>query len=533
MTRSVLIVGGGTAGWMTASYLIKAFPDLKVSVVESERIGTIGVGEATFSTIKVFLDFLELKESDWMSDCNATYKLAVKFVDWQDGPGHFYHPFQRYETVEGFNLGEWWLRVRPEQNFDEACFTIPALCEAKSSPRFLDGRVFDERVRDFFDDDKGARVLTEHRAQYPYAYHFDALLFAKFLEGYATARGVHHLTDDVVDVRLGEDGAIAGIETRNHGELQADLYIDCSGFRGLLLNQALGEPFIPFGDYLLNDAAIGLQVPSDIERDGIDPYTTAHALTCGWAWTTPLYSRNGKGYVYSTRFITPEAAEEELRAYIGPGAEGCRANHIKMRIGRARNSWVKNCVAVGLSSGFVEPLESAGIFFIQHNIEELVAHFPGAEIDERAVRNFNRIVGNCIDGVRDFLVLHYRAAGRTDTPFWRAVREAPAPPSLTERLELWKSRLPNAKSIEPNYHGFEAYSYSVIILGMGYGAREPHPALARRDVDQAKQVFGQVREQARDLVSRLPSQREYLAQMRALERRAEPAAAAMSVLGAA
>jgi tryptophan halogenase len=378
----------------------------------------------------------------------------------------------------------------------------------------MDGRVFDERVQSLFDDEqKGARALAEHRAQYPYAYHFDAALFAKFLRSYATTRGVAHFLDEVTNVRLAEDGSIGGVQTQTSGELSADLYVDCTGFRGLLLNQALGEPFISFGEHLLNDSAVALQVPSDAERCGINPFTTATALTSGWAWNIPLYNRNGTGYVYCSKFTTPGDAEAELRAHVGPAAEGCKANHIKMRIGRSRNSWVKNCVAVGLASGFVEPLESTGIFFIQHNIEELVAHFPGTEPDDRSVHDFNRVVGGCIDGVRDFLALHYQAATRSDTPFWRAVKETPPPPSLAERFDHWKHRLPTSKNIEPRYHGFEAYSYSVMMLGLGSAPTKPLPTLARRTPATAQQAFDAIRQRSQHLTNQLPSQRDYLARM--------------------
>ena len=518
MAKRIVVVGGGSSGWMTAAYLKKALQGIDVTLVESANIKTVGVGEATFSTIKLFFDFLGLDESEWMPSCNATYKLAIKFANWTKSGGHFYHPFQRYDVVDGFNMGEWWLKLkRNEEPFDYACFTIPALCDRQRSPRFLDGRVFDDRVQDFFSSTHRERknVLADHKVQYPYAYHFDASLLAEFLKGYATRLGATQVIDDVAEVRLAEDGSIDHLVTREHGEIRGDLYVDCTGFRGLLINQTLGEPFVSFSETLLCDSAVAMQVPRDIATYGINPYTTATALSAGWVWDIPLYGRVGTGYVYSSQFISKEEAEAEFRRHLGPAADPVKAAHIKMRIGRCRNSWVKNCVAIGLSSGFVEPLESTGIFFIQHGIEELVAHLPGNVIDEEGVRSYNRNVADCIDGVRDFLTLHYCTTDRDDTEFWRATKRVRIPESLQERLPLWKRRLPNQKSINPSYHGFEFYSYSVMLLGLNYRPEGSLPTLDHLASEKAQQAFRSLRETTDQLVSTLPSQIEYLTHVRA------------------
>jgi tryptophan 6-halogenase len=518
MAKSVVIVGGGSAGWMAASHLKRALSGLDVTLIESANIKTVGVGEATFSTIKLFFDFLGLEESEWMPPCNGAYKLAIRFVNWRANGGHFYHPFQRYEVVDGFNMGEWWLKLkRDEEPFDYACFTIPAMCDAQRSPRFLDGRVFDDKVQDYFKVDfRGKKnILSEHKVQYPYAYHFDASLLAKFLEGYATQRGVKKVVDDVAEVKLREDGSIDYLVTKEHGEIRGDLYVDCTGFRGLLINQALGEPFISFSDSLLCDRAIALQVPRDAKTLGINPYTSATALSAGWVWDIPLYNRVGTGYVYSSQFISQEDAEREFRSHLGPAAEGLNANHIKIRVGRCRNSWVKNCVAIGLASGFVEPLESTGIFFIQNGIEELVNHMPASVIDEETVRSYNQVIGDCVDGVRDFLVCHYCTTDRVDTEFWRATKRVEVPDRLAERLKLWKRRLPNPRNINPSFHGFEAYSYSVMLLGLNYWPEASLPALDSMPDEMALQSFRILRERTRELVTTLPSQLEYLSHVRA------------------
>jgi tryptophan halogenase len=508
---------------MTATYMRKALDQsINITVLESPNIKTIGVGEATFSTVKLFFDFLGLAEQDWMPSCNGAYKLAIRFKNWRADGRHFYHPFQRYEMVDGYNMAEWWLKLkRGEEPFDYACFTIPAMCDAKRSPRYLDGRVFDDKVQDYFMDGMSAKnaFLTDHQVQYPYAYHFDAGLLARFLEGYGKERGVEQIHDEVLDVILKADGSIDYLQTRDHGAVAGDLFVDCTGFRGLLINKALGEPFQSFSDTLLCDSAVALQIPVDIKAHGIDPCTTATAMSSGWSWNIPLYGRVGTGYVYSSAFQSKEKAEQEFRRHLGPIAENAPANHIRMRIGRNRNSWVKNCVAIGLASGFVEPLESTGIFFIQHAIEELVHHFPNGGVDEEMVKSYNRVVAQAIDGVRDFLILHYFASDRKDTEFWRATKEITAPAELDERMKLWRRRLPNAKNINTSYHGFESYSYSVMLLGLNYEPPTGLPVLDFLDDRNALEMFRKIKQRTEHLVATLPSQYEYLTHVRAMKGR--------------
>jgi len=515
--QNVIIVGGGSAGWMTAAYLRRALGEsVKISLIESSNIPTVGVGEATFSTIKLFFDFLDLDEKEWMPECNAAYKLAIKFVNWNAERQHFYHPFQRYETVEGFNAGEWWLKIANYKDvgpFDYNCFTIPALCDQKKSPRHFDGKVFDSKVMEYFVPKYALQknVLSDLRIQYPYGYHFNASLLADFLMKYATQRGVKRTLDDVVDVKLAKDGSIAHIVTKDNGNISGDLFIDCTGFKGLLINKALNEPFVSFSESLLCDSAIAMQIQRDIAKEGINPYTTATALSSGWVWNIPLFGRDGTGYVYSSAFISQDEAEKEFRAHLGSASDNCKALHIKMRIGRNRNSWVKNCVAIGLSSGFVEPLESTGIFFIQHGIEELVSHFPSNPINEESIKSYNRAVADCIDGIREFLTLHYCTSSRVDTPFWKATKkDIVIPEALQERLKLWKVRLPNNRNINPKYHGFESYSYSVMLIGLGYIPEHSLPVLNHINDEKPMAAFQAIKERAAYLCRTLPSQYDYL-----------------------
>ncbi|MDT0464467.1 tryptophan halogenase family protein [Streptomyces gibsoniae] len=515
MLKNVVVVGGGTSGWMSAAYLRAALGEsVNVTVVESKRIQTIGVGEATFSTVRHFFEYLGLAEDEWMPECNATYKLGIRFENWRHQGHYFYHPFERLRVVDGFPLTDWWLQQRPGERFDQDLFLMSAICDAERSPRYLDGTLFEQDFVEGADPMRERSTLSEQNTQFPYAYQFDAALLAGFLTKYSIERGARRIEDDVVQVALDERGWISHLVTREHGDISGDLFIDCTGFRGLLLNQALGEPFLSYQDTLPNDSAVALRVPVDMERRGLRPCTTATAQDAGWIWTIPLFGRTGTGYVYASDYTTPEEAERTLRDFVGPDAADLEANHIRMRIGRSRNSWVNNCVAVGLSSGFVEPLESTGIFFIQHAVEQLVKHFPDATWDTGLRDAYNSAVAHAMDGVREFLVLHYKAAARADNAYWRDAKTRAVPDGLAERIERWKSKLPTEETIYPHYHGFESYSYLAMLFGLGGIPLKPAPALSLMNDSRAAKEFQTVRDQARELVRRLPSQYEYLARMR-------------------
>jgi tryptophan halogenase len=501
---------------MTASYLSKAFaPRVQVTVIESPGVDTVGVGEATFSTIRLFFDFLGLKEEEWMESCDASYKLAIRFVDWNAERRSFYHPFQRFKTIAGRSSIEWWVKLRSTMRaFDHSCFTVPSICDAQRSPRFMNGAIFDDTIDGHIGQRDDCVLLEDLRVQLPYAYHFDAKRLAEYMSRYATMHGVSHVVDHVVAIELTGSGFIKAVRTQHQGCYEGDLFIDCTGFRGLLINQALNEPFYSFLGSLPCDRAIAAQVPSSPEVEGIRPYTTATALSSGWVWDIPLFHRTGTGYVYSSAFASLDRAEEEFERHLGSRATGCSMKHLAMRIGRTRNSWVRNCVAIGLSSGFVEPLESTGIFFIQHGIEQLVTHFPVNGYDDRNVQSYNDATADCIDGVRDFLILHYAASTRDDTLFWKATKtDLMVPSELAERLNIWKKRLPTSRTINSKYHGFDAYSYSVMLLGLGQRPESYLPALQCMDDDAANAFFADITRHAEHLSHSLPSLYTYLAAM--------------------
>lgn len=516
MTRPVeqiVIVGGGTAGWLSAAYLNRAFGrQVGITLVESARIGRIGVGEATVPTLRTTLSFLGMKEEEWMPKCNAAFKSAVRFNCWRNlHPGTdqhtYFHPFftvpeasvPNYEKPfhkrfgRGVSLAHFWLKQRlagdprVRDTFGDAGMALQQLCELNKAPKPLPGTDA---------PDPGFR----------YAYHFDAALMADYLRELATGRGVRHIVADVNSVVLDPRGHIEKVVTDTGRELRADLFLDCSGFRGLLINQALHEPFLSEQDVLLCDSAIAL--PACHHSSGLRPYTVANARGDGWIWEIPLYHREGAGYVYSSQTTTPERAEQELRDFLGPRAYDVPANHIRMRVGHNRRSWVNNCIAVGLSSCFVEPLESTTIALIEYQLALLILHFPDSDLDERRAHRYNELMTGAFEDLRDFIVMHYCLTDRTDTAFWRAVREAPIPDSLAEKLTEYAESviIPDGSQLRL----FETRSLWSILSGMDFEFRKAPPSVQLMSDDSAWEMFEHIDKEREIYSAALPDHFEYL-----------------------
>ena len=506
--KKICILGGGTAGWLSAVYLQRALnghrgSHCEIAVVESSDIGTVGVGEATIPTFSNTLSYCDISERDWMIRCNATYKLGIKFVKWSGRarPDYYWHVFDQMRRQRGLPLSYYWQKqyqLGRLGSYSTACSpAIVALCEARKSPR----------------------MEIEEQGDYKspfYAYHLDAGLFANYLRGIAKERGVYHIVDNVLDVYLDGEGNIGHLSTEHYGALDADLFLDCSGFSGRLINVALGEPFIPYTDALFCDRAIALPMPSNDANEGINPYTTATALGAGWVWHTPLFGRSGNGYVYSSAFLSEEEAEEDLRTHLGPRSRGIESHRLKMRVGRTRSSWVKNCVSIGLASGFIEPLESTGIALIELGISSLIQYFPGNGYYELLRRRYNETMRAYYEQIRDFVLLHYCTTSRQDTPFWKANKHhSTVPETLKERLDLWRSVLPNDVGTEPRLM-FSLYSWTAIIAGMGQLPRQCAPVLnyAYGDESDAHLTFMALRAYAEKLVAERPDHYEYLCRLR-------------------
>lgn len=511
--RKIVIVGGGTAGWLSAAYLNRAFGDrVEITLVESPRIGRIGVGEATVPTLRSTFAFLGMKEEDWMPRCNATFKSAVRFNDWRKphpGTEHhvYYHPFFTvpepavpvYENSfhkrfgRGVSLAHFWTKLRlagdprVRSTFGDAGMALQRLCEENRAPKPLPGS-------------------DAPNPRFRYAYHFDAALIAAYLRDLATGRGVRHLFDEVQSVAVDPRGHIEKVVTASGAELHGELFLDCTGFRGLLINKALHEPFISAQDALLCDSAVAL--PADHHPDGIRPYTSASARGGGWIWEIPLFHREGSGYVYSSAFTSPGQAEGHLRDFLGLRDQGAEANHIRMRVGHNRRSWVNNCVAVGLSSCFVEPLESTTIALIEYQLALLVLHFPDADLDERRQARYNELMTSAFEDLRDFVVMHYCLTDRDDTEFWQAVREAPIPDSLQEKLVDYAQSviIPDGSQLRL----FETRSLWAILSGMDFEFTKAPPAVELMHDEAAWEMFQGIDAERELYAGSLPEHYEYL-----------------------
>ncbi len=509
--QKIIILGGGTTGWMAASYLAKALQDsVTITLIESDEIPTVGVGEATVPSIRPDLfDYLEIPESEWMEQCNATFKIGIKFVNWAYPPSvtknnTYYHIFGEAQECDGIPLTQYWLRKKLnsyEKPMAHSCFPSPALCENYKSPKYLD------------------ESLAVN-----YAYHFDAGLVAHFLTQWATKRGVVRVIDQISDVILDDNGGIGGLRTKKGNTYTADLYIDCSGFRGLLINQALKEPFISFADNLLCDRAVAAPILVDHNETNLRPYTTATALSAGWVWETPLYNRLGSGYVYSQQFLSPEEAEQEFRAFHGPAADNVAVRHIKMRVGRNQRAWVKNCISLGLANGFVEPLESTGIYFVHAALKQLIRYFPDKNMDSALRDKFNERVAYMIEDVRDFIVLHYCTTSREDTPFWKANKfDLKIPESLQALLKLYQAGSPvnipytddcgYNQNFDASFDRFWTNSnYLAILAGVNYLPNSAMPILnhKQKSIEKAEMIFQSVRANTEILLKELPSHYTYI-----------------------
>lgn len=490
--KRVVVLGGGTSGWMSACYIQRVLSNLNVAdasvtLVESEDIGIIGVGEATLNDLKQTLQFLEIDEASFMVATHATFKNGIKFVNWRDDPAsvgqhHYWHPFEDVPTIGGMWLLDIWscLKADYDLDIDYGYLTGPSA--------FVSDRLRAPKTAD----------SGPYQGLFNYAYHLDTVLFGRYLRQLGLERGIRRIVDNVVGVATDEREFITALKTREHGDVEGDLFIDCSGFGGVLINKHYGTEFVGFGDSLFNDRAVAIRVPYPEANPVIKPFTTATAASNGWIWDIPLsdqqtaigaeakwsddsaHGRRGSGYVYSSPFMSDDDAERELRGYLGPSADGVEARFLKMRIGHNRSFWVRNCVAIGLAGGFIEPLESTGIALVTQGLALLQAHFPTRDCPTPLADSYNGAMARLYEHIREFIVLHYCTTQREDTEFWRANRHNPnIPERLKTQLETWRYRLPTAFDNESGFDFFHHTSFHYILAGMGY-VPEPNPYVRSR-----------------------------------------------------
>lgn len=417
---SILVLGGGTAGWMSANILKQRWPATRVTVLESPEIGIIGVGEGSTPQLKAFFDSLGLAERDWMPACHATYKLGIEFRGWSRRPG-----FERY------------FHHFPSQVDEHTAAAFLHACSGRRQGLDLHGHP----DRYFLN----ARLAAQRQGPHPdhnfpflvsYGYHFDSYLLGGFLRDFGIRRGIEHHEGTVAEVELTESGEVAALKTSDGRGLAADLYVDCSGFRAVIHQQALGVRFLPFASNLYNDAAVVMPTPADAE--GPECQTVSTALRKGWVFRIPLTHRNGNGYVYSSRYCAAEEAEAELRAHLGLTDSAVSARHLKMRVGRVEHTWQRNSLAVGLSQGFIEPLEATALHLVLETVWRFADAIEAEGEAEARRQAYNTDIARRIEGIRDYIHCHYRVSQRDDTDYWRDCASNDAlSPSLRKVLEAW------------------------------------------------------------------------------------------------
>ncbi len=450
----VVIVGGGTAGWMCAAFLAKILPpgQVGVTLIESDEIGTVGVGEATIPSLLTFNRMLGVDETDFVRSTQATFKLAIEFVDWQALGHRYLHPFGVHgrDTPE-FKFLQLWLRLK------QATLTSAGGDEA--------GEIGDYNLNTLAAK-LGRFARPSAEAAWPfaglrYAFHFDAGLYARYLRGYAEARGVVRQEGRIVQaLQRADDGFIEGVVLQDGRRLDGDLFIDCSGFRGLLIEETLKAGYEDWSRYLPCDRAVA--VPSALTGPP-DPFTRATADLAGWRWRIPLQHRMGNGYVYCSDHISDEAARAQVLAKL-EGAALAEPRFLRFKAGHRKRLWVKNCIAVGLAGGFIEPLESTSIHLIQTGLLRLATLFPDKGFAQADIDEFNRSSVREYEHVRDFIVLHYKATKRDDSDFWLRQGGMEIPDSLAHRMALFASK---GRLFRQQEELFNDDSWLAVLLGQG------------------------------------------------------------------
>lgn len=489
--RKVVIVGGGSAGWMTAAALSK-FMDIRhtsITLIESEEIGTIGVGEATVPHLRDFNIKLGIDEKDFMTKTNATYKLGIQFENWARKGDSYFHPFGAYgQNFSGVGFHQFWKKFHDLGDptpIEE--YSLP--CMAAKDGKFT-----------YPDADPGSVSST-----FTYGYHIDATLYAKYLRSHSEKRGVNRVEGKVINVnQRSEDGFITSVVMENGDVIDGELFIDCTGFRGLLIEDSMESRFIDWLDLLPCDRAIAVQCENPLDPL---PYTRAIARDAGWTWHIPLQNRMGNGHVYSSAHISDDEAASTLMENLG-GKPLTDPLFLKFKAGRREKTWVKNTVAIGLSGGFVEPLESTALYMIQDAINYLVEHFPDANFCEHETKEFNRRIENQYDWIRDFIVLHYHATEREDTPFWKRCKNLDIPETLAHKMELFKSR---GYIIENHDHFFLKPSWVAVYSGQRIVPQNYDPRVDIYPDEQVIKIMSNIKRMIAQGVKQMPTHAETIA----------------------
>lgn len=505
MKKNVLIVGGGTAGWICAAYMAQMLsadlPDgISITLVESDEIGILGVGEGTFPIIRRTLERIGLDETDLIRGADATFKQGIRFQGWKENPvpgvdDYYFHPFQvGSQHTEMDLLPYWLLGVAGNAPWASVNTVQEGVVNAKLAPKLINH--------------------PNYAAPLNYAYHFDAVKLAQVIRRRAMEMGVKRVIDTIDDVTLAEDGSIESITGRANGEMTADLYIDCTGFRARLIGQALGSEFTSYRDQLFCDRAVALRIPYDRPDAPIPSCTYATAKEAGWIWDIGLQSRRGIGYVYSSDHCSDDQAADALRSYIGPAAAGMEPRQLKFEAGFRKVQWRKNCVSMGLSAGFIEPLEATGISFVEIAVLVLCNMFPWTGEYDLPAEQFNKHMTTRYEHVIDFIKLHYFLSQRSDTDFWNDNRaDRTISDNLRDKLRQWRHRPPSFIDVELSHDIFDENSWQYILYGMGFETDIGGRAGALRYYDDARREFASIRQQSQNALTAVPTHRALVSEV--------------------
>jgi tryptophan halogenase len=483
LIQRVVIAGGGTAGWMVAAGVSKTLGrKLDITLVESDEIGTVGVGEATIPTLMTFHSLLEINEQEFMAATNATFKLGIGFENWRDRNEDYIHSFGTTghdHWTAGFQ--HFWHKGRERNlagDYGDYCLELKAALMNRFAHLPRDGM--------------------------NYAFHMDASLYAKFLRKFSEGFGVKRVEGKIAKVNTdAASGDITSLRLDSGAEIAGDLFIDCTGFRGLLIGDTMGVEYEDWSHWLFCDRAVAVQTASVGEAV---PYTRSIARDAGWQWRIPLQHRVGNGMVYSSRHLDDEQARQILLANV-QGEVLTPVRPLRFTPGQRRETWRGNCVAIGLASGFLEPLESTSIHLIQRGIIRLMQMFPTRGISPADVAEYNQQCRGEIEHIRDFIILHYHVTNRTDTPFWRACRELEVPASLRHRIDLFREtgrvfRVPNEL--------FAENSWIQVMLGQGIMPRTHHQTADLMGDEELAHFLGSIKSHVDKTVMQLPSHQAYV-----------------------
>ena len=488
--QSIVIVGGGTAGWMTAAALSKVLGTQYASIklIESDDIGIVGVGEATIPQIGTFNRMLGIKEDDFVRKTRGSFKLGIEFVNWGKQGHRYFHPFGDYGiNMEGLSFHAFWVRLAQNglaPDLDDFSLNATAAKQSK----------FMRPI------DAGHSPLS----YIPYAFHFDAGLYSRYLREIAEAAGVVRQEGKIVRVhQRSSDGFVESVELENGTRIEGELFIDCSGFRGLLIEQTLKAGFEDWGHWLPCDRALAVPCASVPQ---FTPFTRSTAHAAGWQWRIPLQHRTGNGHVYSSHYMSEDEATAILLANLD-GEPLADPRPLRFKTGHRKKYWDKNCVAIGLSSGFMEPLESTSIWMIQSGISRLLANFPDRSFAQVDIDRYNRILIEETEYIRDFLILHYKATERADSPFWDYCRTMSIPERLAEKIRIYQN---NGRTFREHEELFNHTSWFAVLNGQIGNPRSYDPVAEMMSLEETRERLRQIRTTIQNSADHMPDHNEFI-----------------------